>query len=82
MRQNSEEVQSTALVSAALANAVASWNALAEDAERAAKLGILHPSVAEVQARTYRNAARAIQHQIDTGVAVCSCHFKPIAKAA
>ncbi len=59
------------------AAAVIQWNALAAEAERGAAMGLIHPNVAEAQARTYRSAARSIQHEIDTGIAVCSCCFKP-----
>lgn len=62
--------------------AVMQWNALADDAERAASLGLLHPSVATAQANCYRRAASAIQHEIDTGVAVCSCCFKPFGRGS
>lgn len=57
--------------------AVMHWNKLADEAECNATLGLTHPNVAAVQADCYRRTARAIQHEIDTGVAVCSCCFKP-----
>lgn len=62
--------------------AVAHWNKLADEAERGASMGLIHPKTAEAQARTYRAAARAIQHEIDTGIAVCSCCFKPFSRGS
>ncbi|AZY49706.1 hypothetical protein C0J09_11550 [Bordetella avium] len=62
--------------------AVDQWNTLADAAERHAALGLLHPSVAAAQADCYRRAARSIQREIDTGVAVCSCCFKPFGRGS
>ncbi|OZI59919.1 hypothetical protein [Bordetella genomosp. 11] len=64
------------------ASAVVQWNNLADEAERGATLGLIHPNTAEVQARVYRATARAIQHEIDTGIAVCSCCFKPFGQGS
>lgn len=44
------------------------WNKLADDVERRADLGLLDTNVAKERADCYRRTARAIQHEIDTGV--------------
>ncbi|MFY1852410.1 hypothetical protein ACOTBX_10500 [Achromobacter xylosoxidans] len=62
--------------------AVAHWNRLADEAERAGALGLLHTNVAKAQSDCYRRTARAIQHEIETGVAVCSCCFKPFGRGS
>lgn len=60
-----------------LSDAIAAWAALADEAERGAALGLLHPNVARVQADTYRRTVRALEIQAETGIAVCSCCHKP-----
>lgn len=62
--------------------AVAHWLMLAEEAERGAELGLIHPSVASAQANCYRRAASSIKHEIDTGEAVCSCCFKTFGRGS
>ncbi|KDR25996.1 hypothetical protein [Caballeronia zhejiangensis] len=63
-------------------SAIAQWNALADEQDRAAALGITHASVAKYNASLYRRTARSIQHEIDTGTAVCVCCFKPIGRGS
>lgn len=60
-----------------LQESIEQWNKLAVDADERAKLGLTHPSVAAAQADCYRRAAKSLEIQRDTGVAVCSCCHKP-----
>ena len=50
--------------------AVKHWNKLADDAERRAALGLLDTNVAKERADCYRRTACAIQHDIDSLVAL------------
>lgn len=50
--------------------AVKHWNKLADDVERRADLGLLDTNVAKERADCYRRTARALQHDIDTLVAL------------
>jgi len=60
-----------------LEQAIKQWSDLADEAERGAALGLIHPNVAKAQADCYRRTVRALEIQRDTGVAVCSCCHKP-----
>lgn len=62
--------------------AVQHWRALADEQDRAAELGITHPSTAKLNADLYRRTARSIEIEIETGVAVCVCCFKPFGRGA
>lgn len=61
-----------------LNQAIQQWSALADEAERMENLGLLHPKVAKAQADCYRRTVRALEIERDTGVAVCSCCYKPL----
>lgn len=57
---------------------IKAWNDLAECEDRAIEIGVaLCPEVNRNNAALYRKTALAIQHEIDTGVAVCVCCWKP-----
>lgn len=60
--------------------ATAHWYEVAAQEDRAAELGIKHPRTARAVADSCRRAARAMEYQIETGIAVCSCHMKPLAE--
>ena len=60
-----------------LNQAIQQWSSLADEAEHMANLGLLHPKVAKAQADCYRRTVRALEIERDTGVAVCSCCYKP-----
>lgn len=60
-----------------LEQAIEKWVALADEAERGAKLGLIHPNIAKAQADCYRRTVKALEIERDTGVAVCSCCHKP-----
>ncbi|MBD1554672.1 hypothetical protein [Pseudomonas typographi] len=49
--------------------AIAQWIKVAEEAERAG-----------VSGKAYRRAARSIEIEQETGVAVCACCFKPFGR--
>jgi hypothetical protein len=53
------------------------WSNLAEQESQAAILGIKHPLTAAACRDAYLRTVKAIDIQLETGVAVCSCHFKP-----
>ncbi|MFJ3117853.1 hypothetical protein ACIPI6_15060 [Pseudomonas protegens] len=57
--------------SATPAPAIAAWLLVADEAERA---GLLSAAV------MYRNTARSIEIQQETGIAVCACCFKPFGR--
>jgi hypothetical protein len=62
-----------------LAESIAHWAALAEEQERSIAEGwTLVPAAARARAETYRRTAKALQHEADTGVALCVCCLKPI----
>lgn len=60
-----------------LDTAISAWATLADDEDRAASLGLTHPSVAKARAAIYRRTVKALEIQRDTGIAVCSCCHKP-----
>jgi hypothetical protein len=60
--------------------AILQWAALADEAERGASIGLIHPIVAKAQADCYRRTVKALEIERDTGIAVCSCCHKPIDK--
>lgn len=60
--------------------AIAQWYEVAAQEDLAAKLGIKHPNTAKALADSCRRAARAMEHQMETGIAVCSCHLKPLSE--
>lgn len=61
--------------------AIKAWNDLADSEDRAIELGIaLSPETNRHNADLYRKTARSIQHEIDTGVAVCVCCWKPFGR--
>lgn len=63
-----------------LETAIAAWLQLAEDEDRAIELGITYGSddVFRYRANLYRRTAKALQYQLDTGIAICVCCFKPL----
>lgn len=62
---------------------IKAWNDLADELDRAIDLKIaLSPDTNRYNATLYRKTARAIQHEIDTGVAVCVCCWKPLGRGA
>lgn len=62
-----------------LLEAAAAWDALADDERRARQMGIcLVPDSSQARERTYERTAEALRFQARTGVAVCSCCFKPL----
>lgn len=62
--------------------AIQQWLALADEQERGAELGLIHPKVAAYRASLYRRTARAIEIELETGQAVCVCCFKPYGRGA
>lgn len=61
------------------------WLALAADEDRMAEFESArgrYVGVYRNRAETYRRVAKAMQIQIDTGVAVCSCCFKPFGEGS
>lgn len=63
--------------------AIKAWSDLAGTEERAIELGIaLCPQVNRNNAELYRKTALAIQHEIDTGEALCTCCWKPFGGGA
>ncbi len=65
-----------------LQTAIDHWYALADEEERYIELDITYGSdaVYRYRAETYRRAAKALEIQRDTGVAVCSCCHKPFGR--
>lgn len=61
-----------------LNEAIKQWAKLADEAEEAVALGLIHPNVGNAKARVYRRTVTALEIQRDTGVAVCSCCHKPL----
>jgi hypothetical protein len=62
--------------------AVQHWRALADEQERAAALGLMDGYTATFNANLYRQTARSIEIEIETGEAVCVCCFKPFGRGA
>lgn len=62
--------------------AIKHWRDLADEQERGAELGLIHPKVAAYNASLYRRTARAIEIESETGKAVCVCCFKPFGRGA
>lgn len=63
-----------------LNQAIEGWNKLADDAEQWASYEESRGHYGGVylnQADSYRRTAKALTIQRDTGIAVCSCCFKP-----
>lgn len=58
------------------------WRDLADEQERGAAMGFIHPKVATYNASLYRRTARAIEVELETGQAVCVCCFKPFGRGA
>jgi len=58
------------------------WRNLADEQERGAALGLIHPQIATYNASLYRRTARAIEIELETGQAVCVCCFKPFGRGA
>lgn len=61
-----------------LDEAIQQWVSLAEQVEHSAALSLIHPDVARAKSDLYRRAARALEIERDTGIAVCSCCHKPL----
>ena len=53
------------------------WLALAAEADNRAAWDVDARPAATHQAEAYRSVARALEIEMQTGVAVCSCCFKP-----
>lgn len=60
-----------------LESAAEHWNELAAATDAAVAAGIADPLAGGYRADTYRRTARAMRIEIETGVAVCVCCFKP-----
>ena len=81
-RPQTEQVPHPQLTPGGKARAVKEWRALADELEREAELGIIHPATAKYNADLYRRTARSIEIEIETGIAVCVCCFKPFGRGA
>jgi len=64
-------------------NAIKQWQEVAENADKMAELEIARgssPNAYINQADIARRTIKALEIEKETGVAVCSCHFKPFGK--
>ncbi len=62
---------------ASLEASAAHWDALAEQQDRMAAAGLVHPTPAGHRAETYRRTAEALRIEGRTGIPVCVCCHKP-----
>lgn len=59
-------------------DAIKTWRQLAADELRRIELGIAcDPDAARYRADGYMRTVQALEIQLVTGVAVCSCHLRP-----
>lgn len=61
-----------------LPEAIAHWHRLADEEERKPQVDkTAYSFVCRDLARHYRDTARALEIELETGTPVCLCHFKP-----
>lgn len=63
-------------------SAIAQWQALADEERQKIKLGLCHGSSASAEFRinVYERTVKALEIELETGIAVCSCCHKPFGR--